>query len=763
MLSEPRILSLFSGYGGLDMAVTSVIGGTVVAHSEIDADASRLLAHHWPDIPNVGDITTADLTELGRVDVVTGGFPCFAAGTPVLTRRGLVPIEAVVTGDEVWTHEARWKNVTATMQREAETVEFRPGFYCTPKHRLWLREPSKVWRNDIRQYRRALAAPEWTEARDSKGYFAATPVAVADVPHEKPEELSWWQVGRWLADGFCAPGSVNVCVGYQKASDLKRFRGWTITEQPTAMRLRLPRSTAASAWLVEHFGKGAVGKTVPAFVLSLPEADRREVLDGYWSGDGYAFQARSTRSASVSSCLTIGIQMLAASLGYTTSLHYNRTADTTVIEGRVVSQRDWWSVTATPDDGRYAERDSAWLWQKNRREPADAGVRTVYDLTVADDHSFVAAGIVVHNCQDLSIAGKQIGLIRYGSGRTRSGLWALMAQAIDKLRPRLAVIENVRGLLSAPADSNVESCPWCVGDERGGAPVPLRALGAVLGDLADIGYDAAWYGLSASDVGACHARFRVFVIAWPADAAGDSWRVRDGDGHRPRPEPRGGAAAEVVMLPTPCASSHTQNRSKSPGASVRPTLHAIEKLLPTPRTTDTTGPGAHGQGGLDLRTAVTLLPTPRASDGEKGGPNQRGSSGDLTMPSVAPRLLPTPSVADTTGGRRSRSGDRSDELLLNGIAHYGRFGEYTQAIARAEAAAGRAAPPPTVPRGRGGAHRLSAEFVEWMMLLPPGHVTSVPGLSVSAQLRMLGNGVVPAQAATALRHMLTVTALGVAS
>ncbi|UVK62580.1 DNA methyltransferase [Arthrobacter phage TaylorSipht] len=37
-----------------------------------------------------------------------------------------------------------------------------------------------------------------------------------------------------------------------------------------------------------------------------------------------------------------------------------------------------------------------------------------------------------------------------------------------------------------------------------------------------------------------------------------------------------------------------------------------------------------------------FMPTPRASDGDKGGPNQRGSSGDLTMPSLAPRLLPTP-------------------------------------------------------------------------------------------------------------------------
>jgi len=68
-------------------------------------------------------------------------------------------------------------------------------------------------------------------------------------------------------------------------------------------------------------------------------------------------------------------------------------------------------------------------------------------------------------------------------------------------------------------------------------------------------------------------------------------------------------------------------------------------ILPTPRTTDGTGPAHHGDGGPDLATAL-LLPTPRASDGAKGGPNQRGSSGDLTISSAVIRLLPTPTAQD---------------------------------------------------------------------------------------------------------------------
>jgi len=49
---------------------------------------------------------------------------------------------------------------------------------------------------------------------------------------------------------------------------------------------------------------------------------------------------------------------------------------------------------------------------------------------------------------------------------------------------------------------------------------------------------------------------------------------------------------------------------------------------------------------------------------------------------------------------------------------------------------------------------LSAQFAEWLMGLPDGHVTDVPGISRNAQLKLCGNGVVPQQAAHALRLML---------
>ncbi|MFF6988335.1 hypothetical protein [Streptomyces sp. NPDC010273] len=79
--------------------------------------------------------------------------------------------------------------------------------------------------------------------------------------------------------------------------------------------------------------------------------------------------------------------------------------------------------------------------------------------------------------------------------------------------------------------------------------------------------------------------------------------------------------------------------------------------------------------------------------------------------------------------------------------------DFEPAIRRQEARSGRKAPIPTEPGPRGG-RRLTARFAEWLMWIPDGHVTAVPGLSRSDQLQRIGNGVVPIQALAAYEHLM---------
>lgn len=85
-----RVGSLFSGYGGLDLAVNDVFDTRTVWFSEINEAVARIFAHHWPDASNLGDITTIDWNTVEPVDMLCGGFPCQDVST-VGKRAGLAP------------------------------------------------------------------------------------------------------------------------------------------------------------------------------------------------------------------------------------------------------------------------------------------------------------------------------------------------------------------------------------------------------------------------------------------------------------------------------------------------------------------------------------------------------------------------------------------------------------------------------------------------------------------------------------------------
>ena len=93
-------------------------------------------------------------------------------------------------------------------------------------------------------------------------------------------------------------------------------------------------------------------------------------------------------------------------------------------------------------------------------------------------------------CQDISAAGNQAGI---GEG-TRSGLWSECARLLGDIRPRYAIFENVTALISG---------------ERG------EWFQQVLWDISQVGYDAEWHCIRASQLGAWHKRDRVWIMAYP--------------------------------------------------------------------------------------------------------------------------------------------------------------------------------------------------------------------------------------------------------
>ena len=72
-----RLLDLFSGIGGFSYAAETLIGGyETVAFCEMDEFCQKVLKKHWPQVPIYDDVRTLDAARLGRIDIVTGGYPC---------------------------------------------------------------------------------------------------------------------------------------------------------------------------------------------------------------------------------------------------------------------------------------------------------------------------------------------------------------------------------------------------------------------------------------------------------------------------------------------------------------------------------------------------------------------------------------------------------------------------------------------------------------------------------------------------------------
>lgn len=220
-------------------------------------------------------------------------------------------------------------------------------------------------------------------------------------------------------------------------------------------------------------------------------------------------------------------------------------------------------------------------------------------------------------------------------------------------------------------------------------------FGTVVGDLAALGYDARWGCVRASDVGAPHRRERVFIVATDTDRSGCE-RVGE-------PRRRGdGPADSGHVAPDPGGERQRQHPGEPP-----------RQEEPSGRSQQDSGHVARGDGSRGAAPATC------------GGRLEEHPEHDRRPDSVEANDQP-----------------RHDPVRL-GLD----WGAYAPAIERWERTLGRPAPAPVDHK-----RRLDPVFVEWMMGVPEGWVTDL-GLPRTAQLRVLGNGVVPQQAAHALRGL----------
>jgi DNA (cytosine-5)-methyltransferase 1 len=314
------------------------------------------------------------------------------------------------------------------------------------------------------------------------------------------------------------------------------------------------------------------------------------------------------------------------------------------------------------------------------------GVPVYGDVTTLDWSTVEPVDILCggYPCQPFSLAGN-----RKGTDDPRH-LWPYFAAAIRSLRPSIVVLENVAAHLGLGFD-------------------------AVLGDLAEAGFDASWGTVRASDIGAPHRRERLFVVARAQDhgrsGSGTSRGRWDGLAD-------GGDSAADTLLPGGRQESRGAYGDEGPdGAQHRELVDRADE--------DASHSHSHSQGREGPE------PTGRCDLSAGCG----GATADTRGPG---RERSTFLHGGTLGGRFA---ERETWADVDGLGADIEWGEYGPAVERWEART-RPAPAPVDDKGR-----LSPRFVEWMMGFPEGWVDGIPR---TAQLKALGNAVVPVQAMYAL-------------
>lgn len=478
---EINVLSLFDGMSCGQIALNRIgIKPKKYYAAEIDKFAKKITQKNYPNTIQLGDVTkwkNWDI-EWDKIDLVTAGFPCFAAGTLVTTDRGLVPIEEVVKGDKVLTHTNKFKEVVVPMMKVSNHINMIKiqgalPLQVTDEHPFYVRKMTRKYLKGKNV--RVFDKPEWVDCKNlTKECFIGVPInqksiipKFGNLPTSK--KTFWYMVGRYVADGYSStskPQSRGKNLGYrtsyktiincghhefQELESIVSQADFHATKSKDRTSYKFIISNKVLWQFIQHFGRGAENKKIPSFVFDMPSYLIREFIEGYVSGDGHEVKRKGSRGnigqtgiASVSVNLLTGVQQLIQKVYKTQpSLSLNKTSNKKIIEGREVNQKDFYTLKFYREKPKqanfYVDESGNYLWVPFKSINRIEKSLPVYNFEVEDDNSYCVSNLIVHNCQAWSIAGKQLG--------DRDDRGALFWTTLDIMKKVLESNPNAKFLL----------------------------------------------------------------------------------------------------------------------------------------------------------------------------------------------------------------------------------------------------------------------------------------------------------------------------
>jgi len=419
---------------------------------------------------------------------------CFLPGTKVTCSSGDKPIEDVQVGDEVLTHKGRFRKVLKTFKREYEgevvEIEFERSFgklTCTPEHPL-LTTIRPSYLNERTLWMSAKELKQWFEPKRVKVRTSDSRIAylhlgayteVKDVKFLNCAQLNHWTLdkynpnrqrknplperlhidsdflfmcGLYLSDGCLArskdgvPRQVAISLHSTK-DELHRRRLCTYLEK-IGLRARqyvtsrnvvlvCIHSTALALLLEDLFGQGAKTKAIPDWMMKLPPKKQQGLIDGLVAGDGCAGNNFEVSNKT----LCEQLRTLYFRQGRRACVHKLARHNITLPgNGKVVKRSVTYMCHCYTG---YAVKKHDLVRIKGITSKQYKG--KVYNLHVEEDNTYVANGVIAHNCHGTMInrlcaeaATKDVSLTVYGSGNQKRGFLPLR----DSIQCLRLLLEN---------------------------------------------------------------------------------------------------------------------------------------------------------------------------------------------------------------------------------------------------------------------------------------------------------------------------------
>lgn len=370
---------------------------------------------------------------------------CVPGGTPVITSKGIVPIEQIKVGDKVLTHKGNFKNVTEVFRRKYSGKLYNFGTLGNPEtlsvteeHPVLVYsggETKWVHPHSI-QYRTFLTRPIIAEIQELPalqytydlyhpaghgGYFTVESISLKfDTPLAR-------LIGYYLAEGNCDRYRVSFDINQEEkdlAADItdcvKSTFNETVSFKPDkrSKGLKLVVDSVKVAAFFKQFGRMCDRKTLPAWALVAPHELQAEIVKtAYWGDGHYSNKYYSYKHAmhsnffvirTTSRILATQYTYMLARLGILSSISTNYQKNrkvcysVTIHSPFVEKMADLVGVHAEnspPPSHSYIKMTKEMIFSPVVRVSTEEVVNLdVWNLEVQEDNSYIASNISVHNC-----------------------------------------------------------------------------------------------------------------------------------------------------------------------------------------------------------------------------------------------------------------------------------------------------------------------------------------------------------------------------